>query len=127
MLNPRIVDYATGAALASIGTNRRNSYRVGACLFKKKRVKAVAHNSHKTHPLLSTFSEWPCLHAESAAIVKYGVENCEGLDLCVVRVTKKNKLTMAKPCSACSRLIAEAGIRRVYYSNWDGDIICEGT
>jgi cytidine deaminase len=29
--------------------------------------------------------------------------------------------SMAKPCSKCQRLLARAGIKKVYYTNWDGN------
>jgi len=44
-----------------------------------------------------------------------------GDELEVLRFKKKNnQLTMAKPCKICEKEIRRSGIKKVRYTNWDG-------
>jgi tRNA(Arg) A34 adenosine deaminase TadA len=59
------------------------------------------------------------LHAEMALLKKI-----EGLGLKTVNVARFNslgELTMAKPCKYCQSFLKNSGIRKVRYSNWDGN------
>jgi len=38
----------------------------------------------------------------------------------VVRFLKDGTLTMARPCIHCQNFLRHAGVRRVRYTNWDG-------
>lgn len=107
-------------ALESKGVGE-NKFRLGACVFNSRTYVAAA-NMDKTHPLLKKFYKYPYLHAESHAIIKRGLDNCEGDSIMVVRLRKDNSLTMAKPCDNCIALIKHVGIRHVYYTNWEGVI-----
>lgn len=44
-----------------------------------------------------------------------------GDKLIVMRFLANGELTMAKPCDHCEDIIREAGIRRVKYTDWNGD------
>jgi deoxycytidylate deaminase len=45
-----------------------------------------------------------------------------GDEIDVMRFTKKNhQLTMAKPCHLCEEAMRKAGIKKVRYTNWDGE------
>lgn len=46
--------------------------------------------------------------------------DCRGHDLYVMRLSAKGIPTMSKPCRFCMEHIKRAGIRRVYFTNWDG-------
>jgi deoxycytidylate deaminase len=119
----RALDHAHGAALASNGVGGRNrSYRVGAAIFNKKRVLAVKHNSYKTHPLLLRYTSYPYLHAEQAAVLAYGLDNCDGHEVCVVRVRRDGSLAMAKPCDTCQELLRDAGIVAVHFTTDNGEV-----
>lgn len=101
-----------------------NKYQVGAALLHRGRVVKLKPNRYKTHPLSKFFGqEYAYLHAETNCIISHGLDNCEGLDLLVFRVTPSQKrLTMAKPCDACMAMIEEANIANIYYTNWTGEI-----
>jgi deoxycytidylate deaminase len=100
----------------------RKSYRLGAVLVNKKSyIISVGNNSYKTHPLLKYRTEWPFLHAEQHAIIKRGLDNCEGLDLYVVRILKNLNYAISYPCTVCKVLIKEVGIRNVYYIDVKGN------
>ena len=107
--------YAIAMTGNGVGTKRK-LFRLGAVLVHKNIIISVGMNSYKTHPLMAPRTEWPFLHAEQHAIVRAGVDNCEGLDLYVARVLKNNELALSKPCSVCAKLIRNVGIKNVYYS-----------
>ncbi len=90
------------------------TFRLGAVIFKGKRVFATASNSCKTHP---TFGSGPfsSLHSEGRAIMR---AINQGFDLrgASIIVYRKNHL-MAKPCDDCMALIKKYGITTVIYSN----------
>lgn len=124
-LSQRLVDIATGVALTSEGIGKRNSYRLGAIIFDKKRVLCAKPNIRKTHTVLSKFSKFPYLHAETNCILSHGLDNCNGKSLLVVRVAMDDcTLRNSLPCAVCSSMIKLAGIKKVYYSNNEGEIKC---
>lgn len=123
-LPTRLITACKCVAMASEGTGVRQCFRVGAILFHRKYILQAKHNSYKTHPALTKFFKYPYMHAEAACILAHGLENCEGLDMLVMRVGKKNDVTMAKPCDSCSELIKHVGIRKVHYSDWGGHVVC---
>ena len=99
----------------------RKAYRLGSVLVNKNSIISVGNNSYKTHPLLKHRTEWPFLHAEQHAIIKRGLDNCEGLDLYVVRILKNLNYAISYPCTVCKVLIKEVGIRNVYYIDVKGN------
>ena len=111
----RMMYVAYGAALASPGVGPNNNFRLGAVLVDGPRVVSVGFNSYKTHPKLITYTEYPYLHAEQAAIFKHGMENCEGLDLYVIRVLRDGRAAISDPCPVCKQLIEDVGIGGVYF------------
>jgi len=46
-------------------------------------------------------------------------------DLMVVRVNKIGEMCNARPCCKCLAMMKAVGIRKVYYSVSDGEIVCE--
>ena len=107
---------AHAIAMAGSGVGMKSKFRLGAILVHKNSIVSIGTNSYKTHPLMAARTEWPFLHAEQHAIIRAGVDNCEGLDLYIARVLKNNDLAMSKPCDVCIELIKDVGIKNVYYS-----------
>ena len=105
---------------SGVGAGRK-AYRLGSVLVNKNSIISVGNNSYKTHPLLKHRTEWPFLHAEQHAIIKRGLDNCEGLDLYVVRILKNLSYAISYPCTVCKILIKEVGIRNVYYIDVKGN------
>ena len=66
------------------------------------------------------------MHAETHAILNTGMDYIKSGSkyMLVTRIQKNGKITMAKPCSCCMALMKEAGIKEVYYTDWDGEINC---
>lgn len=102
--------------MTSDGVGVRLAFRHGAVLVRKNRVVAVGYNSYKTHPLLAERTEFPYLHAETHAIFRYGMDNCEGLDLYVARINREGELQNSAPCLVCRTVIRDVGIANVYHS-----------
>lgn len=119
------LDAAQAVAIAAHGTGRRESFRIGSILLHPKRGLITAStNSYKTHPFLTRYTKYPHQHAETACILRHGLDNCHGHDLVVARVDKKNRLTMSKPCSVCMAVIRDVSIRNVWYTDWEGKFEC---
>ena len=111
---------AKAVAMNSPGVGQRNSFRLGAVIVEKNSILSVGNNSYKTHPLMSYRTEWPFLHAEQHAIIRKGIDNCEGHDLYVVRILKNLNYAISFPCKVCQQLISDVGIRNIFYINEDG-------
>jgi len=107
---------AHAVAISGNGVGTRGNFRLGAVLVHRNSIVSVGLNSYKTHPLMAARTEWPFLHAEQNAIIRAGLDNCEGLDLYIARVLKNNDLAMSKPCKVCIELIKDVGIKNIYYS-----------
>jgi deoxycytidylate deaminase len=109
------VKYAIVAAKK--GDFRRS--KVGASIFYKGRCIKVGWNKKKSHP------ECPTKHSQHAEF-----NACIGLDksylskciLYVVRLTSNGELGIAKPCEICEKFILSMNIKRVYYTNRNGQI-----
>ena len=50
--------------------------------------------------------------------------NNKKLDMIVIRQSN-GRLAESKCCQDCIKLLKSVGVRKVYYSNFDGDIVCE--
>ena len=102
--------------------------RVGAALFM--RTGQVITSTHNKVIRGKQESGIFTVHAEELLLVKahkmkavarFGVSN---LAILIVRWKPSiEKLAMAKPCNRCEYLINEAGIKMVYYSDSDGEIV----
>lgn len=110
---------------SSLGVGRSNNNRLGAVVFKGKDFTG-GWNSYKTHPKLKMYN-YPCLHAEAHAMINHGLLNCHGCTLVVTRVLRNGKMTMAKPCNCCEEFMKEYGIKKVYYTDWNGRLQQLGT
>lgn len=95
-------------------------HRVGAVIMKGSRVLSTGFNSIR----YSKVSKQPTSHAEAAAICKLlkdgRLADLCGSDLYVTRFTKSGSVSCARPCSSCEQLIRSVGIRKVFYTDFDG-------
>ena len=85
MMNDKFFNAAKEAAIQGTGTGGRGkgNFKLGAVLAHKNMLVSTGNNSYKTHPLMHRRTEWPFLHAEQSALIRNGLDNCEGKDLCV--------------------------------------------
>ena len=120
-LKSKFFTAAKAVAMSGNGVGTKGKFRLGAVLVEKNSVISVGHNSYKTHPIMASRTEWPFLHAEQHAIVRNGLDNCDNLDLYVVRVLKNNDMAVSYPCDVCRELISNIGIKNVFYINELGE------
>lgn len=86
-------------------------FRLGAAVLRRRAVVATGRNRAAN----------PCglwsVHAEMDALWK--TKRGGGLHLVVVRVLRDGSAAMSKPCHACARALARAGVRKVTYTTGD--------
>jgi len=111
----------TGFRLARSASklSTHDQFKVGAAIMKKRRPVSVGANLVKTHPVFADGDRWYTIHAEMKALLaaEMPIAWC---DIFVYRATARDELAMARPCDECLKVLAEAGIRRVYYTTEDG-------
>lgn len=124
MTKPKsIFALAIKTAHQSEGVGKRQCYRMGAVLYHGKKPIIAKPNSNKNHAINQLFTDRPIrLHAEANVIKSIGINACRNKSLFVVRVQKDGRTTMSKPCDSCQELIKLVGIKKVFYTNWQGRI-----
>ena len=100
----------------------------GSVVCKGKRVLGKGHNSYRSHPRWGTRKvhsehgyEFMTIHAEAAAIrdaVRKGI-NVVGATIYVTRTGSR----LSKPCNECQIMIESYGIRKVVYTDSNGNEI----
>jgi len=75
-------------------------------------------NKRKTHPLLKKYgySEQSGIHAEMRACLRVREQDRVYGTLYVARLLRSGERALAKPCPQCAHFLAEAGVKRVYYT-----------
>jgi deoxycytidylate deaminase len=109
---------AQKAALCSTGY-----HRVGAAVFKGKRMLSVGHNKPKTHPDSTTVQYGH--HAEFACFIATYKYDLAGATIFVVRLTRGGRLGISKPCKECWSWIRAMGIKKVVYLDRNGNPVEE--
>tara|TARA_A200000159_G_scaffold152895_1_gene164317 strand:+ start:889 stop:1239 length:351 start_codon:yes stop_codon:yes gene_type:complete len=104
-----------------LALSNNQPYHLAAILYRNGKPIRIGVNTSKTHPsACRTFPDGKSsagLHAEMN-VLRFARK---GDDLEVIRFTKLGKMTMAKPCCFCQRLIKEKQIRRTRYTDWNGE------
>lgn len=98
-------------------------FHLMAFLFRGKTLIRMGENSNKGHPKCRRiykdrkvgFSQ----HAEMN-VLRFARPNDT---LIVVRFKKNGEATMAKPCPHCEEHIRKHNIRKVYYTDWNGNFV----
>lgn len=101
------------------------NFKHGAIVWNKKiGIVSKAHNRRVPKQRLTNRSR--TLHAEVGAIIKaiarQRTTDLSDLNIMVIRKSK-TKLSNSKPCKNCMNLIKETGIKNIYYSTTEGEII----
>lgn len=104
--------------------------QIGACAVYKHKVISTGYNSQRTSPLQKKYNQYRfkeetlhTCHAEISCLkplMKRRDIDLKNVDLYVYREYKNGELSLARPCISCMKLIAELGIRHVYYTNVGG-------
>lgn len=97
-------------------------YHIAAILRRNGHVVRIGENTNKTHPRFKRQypdGTWGShMHAEMN-VLRFSEP---GDEIEVIRFRKCNHTwTMARPCRICTDQIKKAGIRKVRYTNWEGE------
>ena len=106
----------------NLALNNGRDYHLAAILKRNGKVVKIGENTNKTHPRFKRQYEdgtWAShMHAEMN-VLRFAKE---GDEIEVVRFKKcDHSLTMAKPCSLCMKEIKNAGIKKLRYTDWNGE------
>jgi deoxycytidylate deaminase len=93
-------------------------YSAGVNQFVKTvQIKLKDSNEIQTH--------FRTIHAEISVFSKIPKKTAKGLDILVIRINKNFALKNSRPCNHCIDKLKKIGIRKVFYSNEDGNIVSE--
>jgi tRNA(Arg) A34 adenosine deaminase TadA len=97
-------------------------YHIAAILRRNGRVVKIGENTDKTHPRFKrqySDGSWAShMHAEMN-VLRFAKP---GDELEVIRFRKCDHVwTMARPCQLCMSEMRKSGIKRVKFTNWDGE------
>lgn len=86
----------------------------------------IGWNSTKTSPAFhrtySNGDESYSRHAELHAISQLPRDfNPKKVRLYVARLSKTGRMAMALPCPSCQRTLASTGIKKIYFTDWEGN------
>ena len=106
----------------SLALGNGRTYHIAAILRRNGRVVKIGENTNKTHPRFKRQYEdgsWAShMHAEMN-VLRFAKP---GDELEVMRFKKcDHTFSMAKPCSLCMSEIIRAGIKKIRYTNWNGE------
>jgi tRNA(Arg) A34 adenosine deaminase TadA len=120
MVNKRVIQLGIKVALQS-----EEDFKVGAVLYKGGSIIRFEPNSNSYLGYRKKYfkHDRPTRHAELSTIHKVPRDILASCSILVVRVNKKGEVTCAKPCPACYRALVESGIKNIYYSDYNGDIL----
>jgi deoxycytidylate deaminase len=96
-------------------------------IYKDKIMSIGINNPNKTHPKNLKFgyrnkrnepiNEIIGIHSELAAVIKFGRQTLQDLDMVNTRIDRNNMLALAKPCIGCQDMLKQLGINRIFFSN----------
>jgi deoxycytidylate deaminase len=96
-------------------------HKHSACLLHGERVFAYGINKiYKSNDVVKV-----SIHAEIDALINIKMNRRKGMDIFIIRMSKKNKLANSRPCNSCIDKLKENGLRKAYYSNSEGNIVYE--
>lgn len=95
--------------------SKRHQHKMAAVIVRGGSVISSATNSHAIEHGTWSYSK----HAEARAIHPH--QDMSGGTIVIAREGNR----MSKPCPKCMELIRKAGISKIVYSNWDGEIVSE--
>jgi len=110
--------------LKRIAQHSSLQHKHGACLIKSGEVLSFGYNKYIKTNLVKNTSIKYTIHAEVDAICKMPNKSVKGMDILIIRIGA-NKLKNSRPCNSCIDKLSRYSIRKVYYSNEAGDIVCE--
>jgi hypothetical protein len=120
-----VVEKALKIAHSLCPTNRENRTSHVAFLIKSNIIDKIGINKRRTHPEISKHpyhEGYVGIHAELDCVLKVDSEDLSDYKMLVLRVDRKGKLTMSKPCSGCQSLLKQFNVSETWFSNKNGEI-----
>ena len=120
-----------------------DSFHMGCVIVYKHHIIGAASNSDKTHPMQARYNEYRkfnktkngikhSLHAEIAALatVPYplGIDvEWKNVKVYIYRIApgRQKGFGLARPCPGCRKALKDLGIRHIYYTGNEGNLIYE--
>ncbi len=125
-MKERVFQKAVKIAYSLCPTNRETRTSHVAFLIKSNVIEKIGINKKRTHPEISKhpYHEGHVgIHAELDCILKVDKEDLRNYKMLVLRVDRKNKLNISKPCPGCLSLIDQFNVGEVWYSDKNGEIV----
>lgn len=107
----------------ALSSNLNQKHAAAVIGGRGQHIYSIAFNKFVVQPKTCTTQR--TVHAEIHAICKYSKKNLKGMDILVIRTNKNLKLSNSRPCNDCINKMNFFGIRKVYYSDKNGNIISE--
>lgn len=96
-------------------------HKLGAVLIKGGSIINVGFNKLKSHKFARRFNKNYTRHAELMCILGVDRKVTTGATLYIVRLKADDKLGLAKPCKLCQELLMFVGVKKVVYSDNEGN------
>jgi tRNA(Arg) A34 adenosine deaminase TadA len=109
--------------LCKIAKSLRNDsrYKHFSFILHKKRIVSVGwNNTNKSHPIAKKYGHrFNSRHSEVHAVSKfpYRIKKLRDCVIVNIRLTKKGKIAISKPCRFCQQFLAEIRIKEVWFTN----------
>lgn len=97
-------------------------YKLGACIVRGKRIISAGFNQIKTHPLTRRMKNIKGLHAEMHACIGVDADALHGATIYVARIRRDGSYGLAKPCLTCREFLANVGVKRAYFTQYNGEL-----
>jgi deoxycytidylate deaminase len=101
------------------------SYKHSAGLIYDDKIHSISVNKFVPFKKYKGIQLYRTIHAELSIFEKIPKRVVKGMDIIVIRINKKLQLRNSRPCKDCIDELKQIGIRKVYYSNDNGDIVYE--
>lgn len=102
-------DAAFKAAIKAAANSDHYQHRLGSAIVRGSNIISIGYNS-------------AYIHSEHAAINRAWRSNIVGTTLVIVRIRRNGSIGMSKPCGLCMKRLIQAGVKRVVFSNHDGEL-----
>jgi deoxycytidylate deaminase len=111
--------------LKKIAENSPLQHKHSACLMKGDKIISIGYNKYIKESIINNNIVKFTIHAEIDALCKLDKKLIKGHDILIIRISKSCNLKNSRPCNSCIEKLKRRGIRKVYYSNEYGNIVCE--
>lgn len=111
--------------LTKMASNSTIYYKHAAALISGNMIYSAGINKFIKQSKIPSLRK--TIHAEINVFENFPKKNIKGLvlDILVIRINKNHILKNSRPCNQCIEKLQKIGIRKVYYSDDNGNIISE--